>query len=102
VEIVDLRALDGRGPAWGVAGEELNATLLVWREGEGQPAHVNEGREVALVVLAGSGTLTVDGVEHPLADGSLAILPRGATRSVLAGTTVSAASPCTAGAAALG
>ena len=85
VEIVDLNALDGRGPAWGTASEELNATLLVWRAGEGQPEHVNEGRDVALVVLAGTGTLTVDGAEHALAAGTLAIVPRGARRSVLAG-----------------
>lgn len=85
MEIVDLTALDGRGPAWGTASEELNATLLVWRAGEGQPEHVNEGRDVALVVLAGSGLLIVDGAEHALSPGTLAIVPRGATRSVVGG-----------------
>ena len=85
MEIVDLNEIDGRGPAWGTASEELNATLLVWRAGEGQPEHVNEGRDVALVVLAGSGTLVVDGVEHPLRAGMLAIVPRGSARSVVAG-----------------
>jgi quercetin dioxygenase-like cupin family protein len=85
VEIVDLTALDGRGPAWGTASEELNATLLVWRAGEGQPEHVNAERDVAVVALAGSGTLTVDGAEHPLEEGWLAIVPRGATRSLVAG-----------------
>jgi quercetin dioxygenase-like cupin family protein len=85
VEIVDLTALDGHGPAWGTASEELNATLLVWRADEGQPEHVNEGRDVALVVLGGSGTLSVDGTEHALAAGGLAIVPRGAARSIVAG-----------------
>jgi quercetin dioxygenase-like cupin family protein len=85
MEVVDLLALEGRGPAWGTASEELNATLLVWRDGEGQPEHVNGERDVALVVLAGSGTLVVDRVEHALAEGALAIVPRGATRSVAAG-----------------
>ena len=84
MEIVDLTALDGRGPAWGAASEELNATLLVWRSGEGQPEHVDESRDVALVVLAGSGTITVDGTDHELAAGTLAIVPRGATRRVVA------------------
>jgi hypothetical protein len=50
MEIVDLTELEGRGPAWGTASEELNATLLVWRAGEGQPEHVNEGRDVAVVL----------------------------------------------------
>jgi len=85
VEIVDLTALDGRGPAWGTESEELNATLLVWRAGEGQPEHVNAERDVAVVALAGSGMLTVDGAEHPLAAGALAIVPRGVARSVVAG-----------------
>jgi mannose-6-phosphate isomerase-like protein (cupin superfamily) len=85
VDIVDLLSLEGRGPAWGTASDDLNATLLVWREGEGQPTHVNEERDVALVVLAGAGTLVVDGQEHRLSEGTLAIVPRGATRSLVAG-----------------
>ena len=85
VDVVDLLALEGRGPAWGTASEELNATLLVWREGEGQPEHVNEERDVALVALTGAGTLVVDGQEHRLSEGTLAIIPRGAIRSLLAG-----------------
>ncbi|HET6683324.1 MAG TPA: cupin domain-containing protein [Gaiella sp.] len=85
MDVVDLLALEGHGPAWGTASEELNATLLVWREDEGQPEHVNEEREVALVVLAGGGTLVVDGDQHALSAGRLAIVPRGATRSVVAG-----------------
>ena len=86
METVDLMEIAGRGPAWGAASEELNATLLVWRAGEGQPEHVNEERDVALVTLAGSGTLVVDDVEHRLTPGTLAILPRGTSRSVVADT----------------
>ena len=85
MDIVDLSALDGRGPAWGTASEDLNATLLVWRPGEGQPEHENDACDVAVVALAGAGTLTVDGVVYGLRAGTLAIVPRGATRSVVAG-----------------
>jgi quercetin dioxygenase-like cupin family protein len=85
VDVVDLLSVEGRGPAWGTASEELNATLLVWRDGEGQPEHVNEERDVALVGLGGGGTLIVDGEEHPLREGTLAIVPRGATRALVAG-----------------
>ena len=85
MDVVDLLSLEGRGPAWGTASEELNATLLVWREGEGQPQHVNEERDVAIVALAGAGTLVVDGGEHRLSGGMLAIVPRGAMRSRVAG-----------------
>jgi mannose-6-phosphate isomerase-like protein (cupin superfamily) len=85
MDVVDLLSLSGRGPAWGTATEDLNATLLVWREGEGQPEHVNAERDVAIVALAGAGTLVVDGDEHALSQGTLAIVPRGVTRSVVAG-----------------
>ena len=85
MDVVDLLSLEGRGPAWGTASEELNATLLVWRKGEGQPEHVNEERDVALVALGGGGTLVVDGEAHSLREGTLAIVPRGAIRSVVAG-----------------
>jgi quercetin dioxygenase-like cupin family protein len=85
MDVVDLMSLEGRGPAWGTASEELNATLLIWREGGGQPEHVNEERDVAIVALAGAGTLVVDGDEHAVSEGTLAIVPRGATRSLVAG-----------------
>ena len=69
MEVVDLTRIAGHGPAWGTASEDLNATLLVWREGEGQPSHINAERDVALLALAGSGVLLVDeqecgGVRH--------------------------------------
>ncbi len=85
MEIVDLTEVEGRGPAWGTASDELNATLLVWRSGEGQPTHVNAERDVALLVLEGAGTLVVDGGEHPLRAGTFAIVPAGSTRGVVAG-----------------
>src|SRR6185295_1126049 len=47
VETVDLTALDGHGPACGVASGDLNATLLVWGAGEGQPRHVDRRRRRA-------------------------------------------------------
>jgi len=85
VSVVDLMQPGGHGPVWGVASDELNVTLLVWRPGEGQPEHVNEERDVVLVALAGSGTVVVDGVGESLGAGQLALLPRGSRRSVTAG-----------------
>ena len=85
MSVVDLMQPGGHGPVWGVASEELNVTLLVWRPGEGQPEHVNVERDVVLVALAGSGTVVVDGVGESLRAGQLALLPRGSRRSVTAG-----------------
>jgi len=41
--------LQGSGPVWGTASEDLNATLLSWQAGGGPPEHVNEERDVLVV-----------------------------------------------------
>ncbi len=58
--VVDVAAFEGEGPVWGTASEDLNATLLVWPAGDGTPSHVNDERDVLVVVLAGSATVTID------------------------------------------
>lgn len=58
-ELVDLGTAAGRGPVWGVATEDLNATLLCWDPGDGVPEHINADRDVLIVVIGGDGTLVV-------------------------------------------
>jgi quercetin dioxygenase-like cupin family protein/iron-sulfur cluster repair protein YtfE (RIC family) len=76
---------EGSGPVWGTASEELNATLLQWRAGEGPPEHVNEERDVLVVVLTGSATVSADGDEHELAAGDATIIAKGQRRKIEAG-----------------
>lgn len=83
--VADLLAGDGAGPQWGTESEELNATVLAWPAGEATPEHVNEDRDVLVVCVAGSGTLTVDGVDHALGAATAAVVPRGARRRIAAG-----------------
>jgi quercetin dioxygenase-like cupin family protein len=84
--VVSLAALTGRGgPLWGTASEELNATLLAWGPGEATPEHVNAERDVLVYVVAGSGSLELDGTAHALAAGDVAILPKGSRRRISAG-----------------
>jgi quercetin dioxygenase-like cupin family protein len=73
------------GPVWGTESEELNATILAWPAGGGPPEHVNESRDVALVVLAGSGELVLDGEPRVVAAGEVVVLPKGARRRLVAG-----------------
>lgn len=75
----------GGGPIWGTASEELNATLLSWNAGEGTPAHVNDGRDVLVVVLAGSVTVQTDEGVHELAVGETTIIDKGRRREITAG-----------------
>jgi mannose-6-phosphate isomerase-like protein (cupin superfamily) len=84
-EPVDLDAPKGRGPVWGLASEELNATLLSWGPGEGVCEHVNAERDVLLVVLAGSGLVTVDGHQHMLGVHDALLIRKQARQEIRAG-----------------
>jgi quercetin dioxygenase-like cupin family protein len=73
------------GPVWGTASEELNATVLEWRAGEGPAAHVNAERDVLVVVLAGSVTLGTDEGAQELSAGEAKIIAKGERRQLTAG-----------------
>jgi mannose-6-phosphate isomerase-like protein (cupin superfamily) len=84
-EPADLLAGDGAGPQWGTESADLNATLLSWPSGDGTPEHVNDERDVLVVGVAGSGTITVDGVARPLGAATAVVVPKGASRLIEAG-----------------
>lgn len=85
MSIVDLLAGSGRGPLWGDATEDLNVTLLAWPPGEGPAEHVNDERDVVIVVAAGTGLVVLDGVSHHVRSGHVVVVPRGASRALQAG-----------------
>ncbi len=74
--------LDGPG---GVASEELNATIMDWPPGHATPEHVNEERDVLLVVLRGSAVVHVDAAEHARGQGEALVIEKGAARRIVAG-----------------
>lgn len=74
-----------RGPVWGAASEDLNATILVWPAGEGPAEHVNDSRDVLYVVVEGSARLTVDDEARELGAGEAVIVEKGARRALVAG-----------------
>jgi quercetin dioxygenase-like cupin family protein len=80
-------AMDAAAPTTtrGLASDDLNATLLSWTAGSGPPEHVNDERDVLVVVLDGSATLTIDDEEHELARGETAIVAKGRSRKITAG-----------------
>jgi uncharacterized cupin superfamily protein len=81
----DLLAASGTGPVWGLASDDLNATMLAWPAGHEVAEHVNAELDVLLVVLHGEGTARVDGVEHALTFGHALLIPKGSARAIRAG-----------------
>jgi quercetin dioxygenase-like cupin family protein/hemerythrin-like domain-containing protein len=76
---------EASGPIWGTSSEELNATLLHWNDGEGPPEHVNDERDVLVVVLQGSVTLRTDEGARELSTGESVIIAKGQRRKITAG-----------------
>jgi mannose-6-phosphate isomerase-like protein (cupin superfamily) len=84
-EPVDLAAGDGPGPVWGMASNDLNATLLAWPPGHEVAEHVNAELDVLVVVLAGDGVVTIDARPHELRAAQAILIERGCSRAIRAG-----------------
>jgi mannose-6-phosphate isomerase-like protein (cupin superfamily) len=85
MEVADLLGPQGSGPLWGMASNDLNATLLAWPPGHELPTHENTERDVLLVVLEGTGQVRVDGLEHEVSRGQAVLIPKGSSRAIRAG-----------------
>ncbi len=71
------------GTIWTLApAGDLNVNLLCFPMGEGVDEHVNDEVDVVFVGVSGSGVIEVDGEEHPLLPGTIAFVPKGASRSI--------------------
>lgn len=87
--IVDLGATDtrGRGAVWSLPhGGDLDANLVHLDPGDAIDAHVNAEVDVALLVIAGSGTITIEGHAATIGRDSFAVVPKGTCREVRAST----------------
>jgi quercetin dioxygenase-like cupin family protein len=76
---------ESRDAADWLASDDLNVTPLTWKAGSGPPEHVNEERDVLVVVLDGSASLCIDAEERELARGEAAIVAKGRRRKITAG-----------------
>lgn len=74
----------GRGPIDALASQDLNVTLLAWPAHEQTPEHVNDERDVLIVVVSGSGTIEIDDRPHPLAPRQAILVEKGRRRRVRA------------------
>lgn len=72
------------GPIWSHTSDQFNLNLLLFRRDDGVPAHRNSEVDVLIVVVAGAGTISIDGRQHAVAEGSIVLIPRGSERSITA------------------
>ena len=83
--VVDLMSMDGFGPVWGMASDDLNATVLVWPAHHQLVEHTNTERDVLLIVLEGDVVATVENRAHAIAAGQALLIDKGRSRSLRAG-----------------
>ena len=70
------------GPLFGGECEDLDYTLLQWRNAQGVQEHVNSEVDVIMIVLAGFGEVVLDGTSHAVAAGKAILIPKGAKRAI--------------------
>lgn len=61
-----------------VAGREMGVNKIRWVHPTELPPHVHDDAEQSIMMLSGRIAFTIDGAEHTLSAGDVAIVPRGA------------------------
>ena len=70
---------------WALQGSrDLNANLVCFRAGGGVGEHINDEVDVLVVGVSGSGSVIVEGEDHPVSNGIAVFVPRGTRRSTRA------------------
>jgi quercetin dioxygenase-like cupin family protein len=88
-QVIDLAALaaeartsEAAGAVWSLVSADLNLNLLHFGAGDGVAAHINNEVDVIGLVIAGEGTLELDGRQERLRPGHLFFVPKGARRAI--------------------
>lgn len=86
VDLSDALVETGDGVHWTLQhGSDLNVNLVRLDPGRSVDDHVNRDVDVAVIVLAGRGTIHIDGASSPLRPHVVAHIPRGSARRIDAG-----------------
>ena len=89
VDLSPLVEAPGAGVHWSLhESADLNANLVRLEPNGAIGEHTNDAVEVLVVVLAGEGTIRVDGVEHRVGPLTVTSIPTGSRRRIQAGPAV--------------
>ncbi len=72
------------GVIWSHTSAQFNLNLLRFQRADGIPLHRNTGVDVLIMVVAGTGVITLDGATHPVGPGAILLLPCGSERAIAA------------------
>lgn len=70
------------GSVFAVESDDLDCNLVYWNEGEGVPAHPDDGLDVVGIVLRGEGILHMDGIDYKLRAGQFFLIPKRVHRAL--------------------
>jgi quercetin dioxygenase-like cupin family protein len=79
-----LGATDGHGPIWSRRSTDLDLNVIALTPDHGIERHINPSRDVLLVAIEGTGTITIDDGQHRIAAGEVIVIPKGTARSIAA------------------
>jgi quercetin dioxygenase-like cupin family protein len=84
--VVDLGAVEGEGGVvWSVSPGGFHTNLVVLGPAGSIATHRNDALDVLVVVLAGSATVTIDGVPSAVGAAGAVLVPLGSVREITAG-----------------
>ncbi len=72
------------GAIFGADSEDLNMTVVRWASGKGVKRHTNSEVDVVMIVLDGEGEVVIENQTHALIPGTILLIPKNATRSIVA------------------
>jgi uncharacterized protein (DUF2249 family)/quercetin dioxygenase-like cupin family protein len=70
------------GPQWAHECEDLDMTLLSWKNGRRIEPHINSEVDVVMIGIEGTGVVTVNGDMHEMRSGVALLVPKGAERAI--------------------
>lgn len=79
-----LQASSVSGVCWSTESDDLDCNFVTWRSGESVVEHVNSEVDVLILILWGSGRLSVNGKWTDLSPGVVSLVEKNAARAIVA------------------
>jgi uncharacterized protein (DUF2249 family)/quercetin dioxygenase-like cupin family protein len=83
VDLIEAcRSTAHSGPQWAHECEDLDMTLLSWKDGRRIDEHINNEVDVVMLGIEGDGVVTVNGDAQEMRPGVALLIPKGCRRAI--------------------